>query len=126
MKMLFEMLAFLFLSWTGYCVDIQCSNGSDAEIEPRTIYICLVISKMGTEVIATQVDGVYNAQANLQNSLQFSYVSQSHPYHTLHLIESGRSSSGRIEGTEYAGGASIDLFSSYPNIVKGSTIEVPW
>lgn len=43
------MLAFLFLSWTGYCVDIQCSNGSDAEIEPRTIYICLVISKMGTE-----------------------------------------------------------------------------
>ena len=124
MKKLFVMLAFLFLSWTGYCVDIQCSNGSDAEIEPRTIYICLVISKMGTEVIATQVDGVYNAQANLQNSLQFSYVSQSHPYHTLHLIESGRSSSGRIEGTEYA--ASIDLFSSYPNIVKGSTIEVPW
>lgn len=85
MKKLFVMLAFLFLSWTGYCVDIQCSNGSDAEIEPRTIYICLVISKMGTEVIATQVDGVYNAQANLQNSLQFSYVSQSHPYHTLHL-----------------------------------------
>ena len=55
MKKLFVMLAFLFLSWTGYCVDIQCSNGSDAEIEPRTIYICLVISKMGTEVIATPV-----------------------------------------------------------------------
>ena len=80
------MLAFLFLSWTGYCVDIQCSNGSDAEIEPRTIYICLVISKMGTEVIATQVDGVYNAQANLQNSLQFSYVSQSHPFNRKRTI----------------------------------------
>ena len=65
MKKLFVMLAFLFLSWTGYGVDIQCSNGSNAEIEPRTIYICLVISKMGTEVIATQVDGVYNAQAKL-------------------------------------------------------------
>lgn len=47
MKKLFVMLAFLFLSWTGYGVDIQCSNGSNAEIEPRTIYICLVISKMG-------------------------------------------------------------------------------
>jgi len=96
--------------------------------ESFTSYICVVTSSSGTEVIATRVNGDYNAQVAVASEVSFDYSSESHQTGYVYYIPQGSSSSGRIEGSNYTYGADIEMLrpsgDSQYVYVKGSEINL--
>ena len=118
MKKLWMMFTFLSLAVAGYCASGQAGSEVNADAQQQTVYICVVTSSSGTEVIATRVNVDYNAQVAVA-SHQTGYV---------YYIPQGSSSSGRIEGSNYTYGADIEMLrpsqDSQYVYVKGSEINL--
>ena len=123
MKKLWMMFTFLSLAVAGYCANGQAGSEVNADAQQQTVYICVVTSSSGTEVIATRVNGDYNAQVAVASEVSFDYSSES-----LYYIPQGSSSSGRIEGSNYTYGADIEMLrpsqDSQYVYVKGSEINL--
>ena len=51
------MFTFLSLAVAGYCANGQAGSEVNADAQQQTVYICVVTSSSGTEVIATRVNG---------------------------------------------------------------------
>ena len=78
MKKLWMMFTFLSLAVAGYCANGQAGSEVNADAQQQTVYICVVTSSSGTEVIATRVNGDYNAQVAVASEVSFDYSSESH------------------------------------------------
>lgn len=127
MKKLFALFAFLSLAFAGYAANGDGASDTKSSTQGRTVYICLVTASYGTEVIATLVDGNYNAKVNVASGVDFDYSSESHPTGHMYAIEQGKSSSGMIEGAGYTYGADIYVFSDSDleyTYVKGTPINL--
>ena len=110
MKKLWMMFTFLSLAVAGYCANGQAGSEVNADAQQQTVYICVVTSSSGTEVIATRVNGDYNAQVAVASEVSFDYSSESHRRQRyVYYIPQGSSSSGRIEGSNYTYGADIEV-----------------
>lgn len=128
MKKLWMMFTFLSLAVAGYCANGQAGSEVNADAQQHTVYICVVTSSSGTEVIATRVNGDYNAQVAVASEVSFDYSSESHQTGYVYYIPQGSSSSGRIEGSNYTYGADIEMLrpsqDSQYVYVKGSEINL--
>ena len=128
MRKLWMMFTFLSLAVAGYCASGQAGSEVNADAQQQTVYICVVTSSSGTEVIATRVNGDYNAQVAVASEVSFDYSSESHQTGYVYYIPQGSSSSGRIEGSNYTYGADIEMLrpsqDSQYVYVKGSEINL--